>query len=126
MVNKAKKGEGEQMARESLYTGKAFKKFNEIISTEGKKFVDLKPAKFKFDIKSKKNGRINFIDNKSINMLGRILGCPLDKSAGLYLCKHNHDKIKKGEVLVTFYSESDKKLREAIRFFNENKPIGIK
>ena len=126
MVNKAKKGKGEQIAREILYSGKAFKKFEEIISAQGKKFIDLKPAKFRFDIKSKKNGKINFIDNKSINLLGRILGCPLDKAAGLYLYKHNRDKIKKGEVLVTFYSESDKKLKEAIRFFNENKPIGIK
>ena len=126
MVSKAKKGNGEQLARETLYSGKAFKKFEEIISAQGKKFIDLKPAKFRFDIKSKRNGKINFIDNKSINLLGRILGCPLDKSAGLYLYKHNQDKIKKGEILVTLYSESDKKLKEALRFFNENKPIGIK
>lgn len=125
MVGKAKKGQGEQLAREALYSGEAFKKFEEIISEQGRKLVDLKTARLKYELKSKKGGRIHFIDNKAINLLGRILGCPTDKAAGLYLYKHNGDEIKKGEPIATLYSESDKKLKEAIKFFNEANPVGV-
>lgn len=124
IAGKAEKGKGKQLAREALYSGKAFKKFDEIISAQGKKFVDFRPAKFKFEVKSKKNGKISFIDNKKINLLGRILGCPADKIAGLYLHKHVSDFVKKGEPLITLYAESDQKLKEAVRFYNESKPIG--
>jgi AMP phosphorylase len=126
MAGKAKKGKGEQLAREILYSGRAFKKFEEIISAQGRKFTDLKPAKFKYDLRSKSSGRISSTDNKAINLLGRILGCPSDKAAGLYLYRHNFEKVKKGDLLVTLYSESTKKLKEAIRFFEESKPISIK
>lgn len=126
MVGKAKKGHGEEVAREVLYSGRAFRKFNEIISAQGRKFIDLKPAKFKHEIKSPKNGKIISTDNRCINLLGRILGCPADKSAGLYLHRHNSDSVKKGEAVVTMYSESSKKLEEAVKFFKESRPIAIK
>ncbi|HLF53864.1 MAG TPA: AMP phosphorylase [Candidatus Nanoarchaeia archaeon] len=126
MVSKAKKGEGEQMAREALYSGRAFRKFEEIISAQGKRFIDLKPAKFKLDIRAKRSGKIFGIDNKAINLLGRILGCPVDKAAGLYIYCHNSDNVKKGDKLVTLYSESEKKLAEAAKFLSETKPIKIK
>ncbi len=125
MIGKAKKGRGEKLARETLDSGRALKKFEEIIQAQGRKRGGLKIAKFKQDIKSKSSGKICMINNKCINLLGRILGCPADKGAGLYLCKHNSDSIRKGEPLVTLYSESDKKLKEAIHFFNESKPIII-
>lgn len=123
MVEKAKKGRGEQLAKEILYSGRAFRKFEEILSAQGRKFIDLKPAKFRYDIRSKSNGKIHSIDNHAINLLGRILGCPSDKSAGLYIYKHANDRIRKGEIIVTLFAESGKKLKEAIRFFNESKPI---
>lgn len=123
-LSMAKKGEGEGMAREALYSGKAFKKFDEIMVAQGKKFIDFKPAKFKFEIKSKQNQQIKYINNKKINLLGRILGCPADKNAGLYLHKHVSDKVKKGEPLATLYAESERKMQQAIKFFGESKPIG--
>ncbi len=125
MVGKAKKGKGEALAREILYSGRAFRKFDEIISAQGKKYIDLKPAKFRFDIKSAHNGKIKSINNKTINTLGRILGCPIDKESGLYIYRHNGEIVKKGEAIVTLYSESEKKLKEAVKFFNEKKPVII-
>lgn len=126
MLNKAKKGKGNQRAREILYSGKAFRKFEEILYAQGRKYVDLKPAKFRHDIKAKKNGRINSINNKEINLLGRILGCPTDKTAGLYLYKHVQERVKKGEVLLSLYAESNKKLKEAIKFCSKSDVIKIR
>jgi AMP phosphorylase len=125
MTKKAKKGEGIQLARSLLESGKAFAKFKQIIKAQKGNLNRLKFAKYKKDIFMKKNGKIKEIDNKKITMLARIAGCPMDKSAGLYLYKHVGDKLSKGDKLITIYAESKPRLREAINFFSGQKPIKI-
>ena len=123
LTGKAEKGKGEKMALEILNSGKALKKFSEIIKAQGGTVDHLKPAKFKKNILANKNGAIKEIDNKKINSLARIAGSPLDKAAGLYLYKHVGEKIKKGEKILTIYSESKSRLKESLRFFHSQKPI---
>lgn len=123
MTKKAKKGKGKEMAEKILDSGRALKKFEEIISAQGKKKKTLKLAKFKHNILGKHSGKVKSTDNKLINHLARILGCPTDKAAGLYLYKHVNDKIKKGEKLLTLYSESKKKLNAGIKFYRQTRPI---
>lgn len=113
MVNKAQNGQGQTLAREILYSGRALKKFEEIISAQGRK-DSIQTAKFSCDIASDKSGKIKKIDNHSINLLARTLGCPVDKAAGIYLHKHKGDEVKKGQPLLAFYSESSRKLQEAM------------
>ena len=125
MCKKARKGEGVELAKEMLYTGKAFEKFKEIVKAQRGNLNGIKIAKFKKDILMKRNGEIKDIDNKKINSLARITGCPMDKSAGLYLYKHIGDKLEKGEKIITIYSESKSRLREAINFLTSKKPIKI-
>ncbi len=123
MTGKAKQGQGTAKAEEILFCGKAFKKFEQIINAQGGRIKALKPAKFKKDILTKNSGKIAEIDNKKINHLARIAGCPADKSAGLYLYAHIGDKLKKGSKLLTIYSESKPRLEEAISFYNSQEPI---
>ncbi|MCU0642418.1 MAG: thymidine phosphorylase family protein, partial [archaeon] len=126
MLSKAKKGKGEKLAQDILDSGKAYKKFCEIIEVQGRKNTVLKPAKFAQWIKSNSSGKITAIDNRCINLLGRILGCPVDKTSGIYLYKHVGDEVRKGEPVMTLYAESPKKLKEALSFLRESKPISIK
>ncbi len=113
-----------------LNSGKALEKFIEIINAQnGKKdfknkIEKLQLAKFKRIIKTKKRGKITEINNKKINSLCRILGTPETIGAGAYLHKHL-GKTKKGEVLITLYSESKTKMREALKFWKKQKPIII-
>ncbi len=125
MTNKAKKGEGISLAKSILDSGKAFAKFKQIITAQRGNLNRLKFGKYKKDIFMKKNTTIKEIDNKKITLLARIAGCPMDKSAGLYLYKHVGDKLNKGEKLITIYAESKPRLREAIEFFKTQKPIKI-
>ena len=76
-------------------------------------------------LKAKKSGKITSIDNKGINSLCRILGTPETKSAGTYLHKHI-GKIKKREPIITLYSESKSKMKDALKFIKKFKPIEIK
>ena len=123
---KAKKGRGYEKAKEILYSGKAFDKFKEIIEAQKEKIIDLKNFKYKKTILSKKTGKIKEINNKKINNLARVAGCPVDKFAGIYLYKHVGDKIKKGEKLLTLYAESKPRLNGALKFYYEKKSIKIK
>ncbi len=126
MTGKAKKGKGIELAKKILQSGKAFKKFQEIIKAQKGHLNNLKLGKFNKDIKAKKSGKIVEIDNKNINFLARVLGCPADKSAGIYIHKHLNDLVKNRETLLTFYAESEEKLKEALGFYKKIKPIGIK
>src|SRR4030042_5655609 len=110
MTKKAKKGDGVGLAENILNSGKAFAKFKQIIKAQKGNLDRLKYAKFKQDIFAKKSGTIKEIDNKKTTLLARIAGCPMDKSAGLYLYKHVKDKLSKGEKLLTIYAESKPRL----------------
>ena len=125
MTKKAKKGKGVVMAEELISSGKAFEKFKEIIKAQKGNLKKIKIAKFKKDIFAQKSGKIKEIHNKKINSLARVAGCPVDKSSGLFLYVHLKDKIKKGNKLLTIYSESKSRLEEAVKYYKEKKPIKI-
>ena len=126
MTEKAKKGKGIEMAKEILKSGKALKKFEEIIKAQEGDFSKIKFAQFKKDILSEKSGKVKDIHNKKINVAARFAGCPVDKSAGLYLYHKLGDKVEKGEKLITIYAESKSRLNSAINFFHKSKPIRIR
>ena len=140
ITGKAKKGQGFKFAREILYSGNAFKKFKQIIKAQKGKLnllddlikrakknnsINHWPTKFKKNILSYKSGKIIEINNKKINFLARITGCPVNKFAGLYLFHHVGDKIKKREKILTIYSESKSRLKHAVDFYKKEKPVKI-
>jgi AMP phosphorylase len=127
MTGKAGKNKGREKAYEILRSGKALKKFKKIIKAQKGEISDSRLALGEFfrEIKAGKSGKIIEIDNKKMNLLGRILGSPSDKSAGIYLHKHCAQKISSKEVLMTFYSESEDKMKEALKFYKKLKPVKI-
>lgn len=126
LTSKAGKGKGKNMAEKILQSGKAFKKFQEIIKAQKGHLNNLKLGPFSYEIKAGKSGKIIEIDNKKINFLARLLGCPADKSAGIYLHKHVNSKVKNKEKILTFYAESKQELKEAIKYYKKIKPVKIR
>lgn len=123
LAGKTKKGKGEELAKNILESGKAFDKFKEIVKFQkgNLDFDKIKLAKFKKDIKTTKSGKIKEINNKKLNSFARLLGCPSDKGAGIYLYVHANDKIKKGDKLLTIYSESRHRLKQAVDYYKKEK-----
>lgn len=123
--------DGEVKARETLESGRAYEKFKEIINTQnGKKDFEerikkLKLAKFSKTFIAPSDKQIRHISNKRINLLCRVLGAPQTKSAGVYLY-HGLGRVSNGEKIITLYSESEDKLKDALRYFNEFEPIVIR
>ena len=126
LAGKAKIGKGIAMAEKILYSGKAFEKFKQIVKVQHGNLNRIKYAKLKKDILVKKTGEIIEIDNRKMNNLAKTAGSPVDKSAGVYLYHHVGEKVKKGDKLVTIYSETKTRINEAIRFFHDVAPIKIR
>lgn len=130
LTRKAKPGQGLALAKQLLNSGKAYKKFKEIIEAQGGSLENLDRklafAKYKTEIEAKKQGKISAIGNKAISAIARAAGCPADKSAGLYLHKHVNAVVKKGETLLTIYAQTREKLGYAKKLCNNLQPIKIK
>lgn len=116
LSDKAKKGQGKKMAAEILKSGKAYKKFEEMIDAQGRKKNPLVPGKFTFDIKAYKNGKIIYINNKLISRYARMAGAPINIGAGMYIHKFIGDKVKKGEKLFTLYAENEGRLKNTLEY----------
>ncbi len=128
LCGQIKKGKGKEAARAILNSGKALDKFKEIILAQDGKVEPIevlkqKLGKHKHEIFSNKNSRVKEIDNKKINLIASIAGCPIDKGSGIYLNKSLDEKITKGDKLLTIYSDSELRLRNALEVCNKIKPI---
>jgi len=125
---RAKHGEGEKLARELLNSGKAFHKFREIIEAQHGKIPTMKEIEDRLGKQSKSilalsDSVVKEIDNKKMNIIANIAGSPMDKGSGLYLYKHVGEKVKKGEKLITIYSDSKARLENALQLYEKLKPI---
>ncbi|HBB02807.1 MAG: thymidine phosphorylase, thymidine phosphorylase [Candidatus Peregrinibacteria bacterium GW2011_GWF2_38_29] len=118
-TGKAKKGQGEKMAEEVLTSGKAYKKFMEIIEAQGKKHTKLEPGAYKFHVVSPCTGDVFSIANKQIAHIARIAGAPKDPSAGVYLYKKVGDRVLKNEPLYTIYAENEDRLNYAKKYLTD-------
>jgi len=115
----AKRKEGYLMAQRILESGLANTKFKTIIKLQGENKEKLKP-KYSLEIKVGGDVKVKEIDNKLISKLAFVLGAPKDKTAGMRLHKKVGDIVKKGEVVVTLYSNSNLRLKYAKNFFDDN------
>ena len=126
MTNKAKQGQGINLAKKILYSGRALEKFREIIKAQHGNLKRIKIGKFSEGIHSKKPGKVVAIDNRLISTLARLSGCPIDKGSGIYLHKHVGDSVKKGDKLMTLYAESKHRLNEAVLFAHSHNMIYVR
>lgn len=104
-------------AKQILETGFAYEKMKEIIKAQGGnpnlKPDQIKVGRFKYDYKAPKKGRIIEINNAKISKITRSAGAPQNKGSGVYLYKKLKDKVKRGEKVLTIYSENKEKLKFA-------------
>lgn len=112
-----------KIAKEILDSGKAYKKFLQIIESQKGNINLLKKLKYRFsyNVKSKYKLKIKHMDNELINRLARHAGCPEDKAAGVYIHKKKNDLIKKGEKIITILTTSKEKMKHAKNFYKKNK-----
>ncbi len=121
---------GVKKAGKILESGLAYAKMQDIIKAQGgdphTNPDKLKLGRYTYHARAAKSGKITDINTKSIARIARIAGAPLDKSAGIYLYKHEKDRVRKGDLLFTIYSESKEKLEFAKDVYHRFNCINIK
>jgi len=123
LVGKTKEGEGYNLARETIKSGKALEKFKEIIKAQdGNIFCseDVPIAKNKHIIINKSLGKIVDMDVALLTKIARLAGAPFDKEAGLILFCETGDELKVGDPIFEIYANNPDKLDQAIEFANAN------
>ena len=128
LCKKTKQGGGEKLARDILNSGKAFSKFKQIIEAQRGAVPSIRELEYRLgkhtkNILAVKDSVIKEINNKKMNVIANIAGSPMDKGSGIYLHKHVGEKVKKGERIMTIYSDSDARLKNALDLHDKLLPI---
>lgn len=127
MGGAAPKGGGKAMAVETLRSGKALLKLKEIIEAQGGdpkiSYKDINPGEHRGELLSPADGYVIEFDNKRIVEIARIAGAPLDIGAGVWIHRKKGEQVKKGEPLITIFSDKSWKLTNAIKTAEKDYPI---
>ncbi len=112
--------------KEAVDSGKAIEKLAELIDRQGgnKGVVNdyslFPQASIKFDYVSKKSGYIEAMKTDAIGIVSLELGAgretkesSIDYTAGIMFNKKTGDRVKKGDVIATFYTNKEEKLERA-------------
>lgn len=120
--------ECENMAKEAIQNGYALKKLIEMVEAQGGDIEYIKnpekfeKAKYSLELLVEDNieGYIESMDTEELGIASTMLGAGREKkddiidfSAGIILNKKVGDKIKKGDILCTLYTNNEKKLKDA-------------
>lgn len=109
--------DAKKRAYEILDSGFAYEKMKEIITAQGGNgsiSPDKIPVgKYSYTFRAKKSGRLKDLNNTAIAKIARVAGAPKDKGAGIYLYKHERERVKRGEKIFTIYAQSRAKLAYA-------------
>ncbi len=123
----ADRGMGHDVAEQVLDSGKAHKKFIEIIEAQGgdpKVTSDSIPrAPYSHTITAERGDIVYSIDSYNVGMMARAAGAPSDKMAGVVLHVDRGDELKKGDPILEIHSHSEGKLDEAIALMQTAAPI---
>lgn len=121
------------LAKESLTSGEALKKFYELIKGQGgdiSVFEDLDKfsgARYKIEVLSDRDGYVNSIDAEKIGLACNSLGAgrekiedTIDYGAGLVLSKKIGDFVKSGETLAVIQTNDKRKFKGVNRIIQES------
>jgi len=127
LSGKIEQGEGNNIAREILESGKAYDKFISICKAQGQ-FKEPLLAKYKYEVKAKAGGVIKTIDNRKLAKLAKLAGAPDNKASGIDFLSKIGTKVQKGDTLYVIYAEAEGELDYALEYLNieEDKIITIK
>jgi len=114
--NEVRGGEGYEVARNILDSGRALYKMEQIIAAQGKQDTVFELGHLTRDILSPGDGTVLEINNLVLARIARLAGAPMDKGAGVYLLKRIGDSVTKGEPLYRIYSQFPSDFQFACKF----------
>ena len=121
--------DGEALARKILASGKAHRKFLEIVEAQngnpGLRSSDLVPGSYSKDVHAKRSGYVQYIDNQCMVAIAKGAGAPFDAGAGIELFHKKGDFVAEGEPLFRIYAENQAKLDRAVDSARSRRPMKV-
>lgn len=115
-----------ELVREAVESGRAIKKFAELIEKQGGNaaviddYSVFPQVRHKFDFVAETSGYISHMKTDAIGVASLELGAGretkesiIDYAAGIYFNKKTGDKVEKGDVIATLYTNKEEKLPRA-------------
>lgn len=125
----AQPGQGKDMAKDILTSGKASKKMCEIIEMQGgnPKTLpeDIAVGQNRAELKAPCDGFVTNVSNNAITAIARAAGAPREKGAGVALRWKRGYKVKKNDVLLEIYAERSTKLNDAYSLALSLNPVTV-
>jgi AMP phosphorylase len=125
----AQPGQGKDVAKEILASGRALKKMHEIIEIQGGnpkiRPEDIAMGEYTAELKAPCDGFVTNVSNAAITAIARAAGAPQERGAGVALRWKRGYKVKKGDVLFEIYAERATKLKEAYNLALAMNPVTI-
>ncbi|MFQ6067964.1 MAG: AMP phosphorylase [Candidatus Bathyarchaeia archaeon] len=125
----AQPGQGKDLAKEILASGKALEKMREIIEIQGGdpkiRPEDIRLGQHTITLKAPCDGFVTNVSNAAITAIARAAGAPKEKGAGVALRWKRGYKVKKNDVLFEIYAERASKLNDAYNLALTMKPVTI-
>ncbi|KJS06229.1 MAG: thymidine phosphorylase [Gammaproteobacteria bacterium BRH_c0] len=113
-------GEGYDIARNILDSGRALAKMQHIINAQGKQSETFALGDLTHDIVAADSGLVVDIDNITLARVARLAGAPIDKGAGVLLLKKLGDRVAAGESLYRIYAQFPADFHFAVRHASEH------
>lgn len=128
LLDMAGKG-GKETALRLLKSGKAEQKLRQIIECQGGnpaiKPSDIAIGDKTFELKAEKAGTVLWLRNDILAEAAKRAGAPKDREAGIMLNAKLGTVVKKGDVLMTIYSNKTTKLSEAEKLVCNSDTIAV-
>lgn len=126
LANRGTMQECKDMVENAIASGKAYETLLKMVKAQGGKVEYLQntdlfeKARYSEQVKAETDGYIDRVDAEGYGISALILGAgrntkedKIDYSAGIVLSKKTGDKVAKGEVIATLYTNDKSKLKNA-------------
>jgi thymidine phosphorylase len=97
-------GDGFDIARDILDSGRALAKMQRIIEAQGRQERHFEPGHLVREVVAERAGTVIAIDNYQMARIARMAGAPMDKGAGVDLLRKLGDPVEKGEPLYRVHA----------------------
>jgi thymidine phosphorylase len=97
-------GDGFDIARDILDSGRALAKMQAIIDAQGRQSEHYQPGPLVREVCADRSGVVVSIDNYQMARIARLAGAPMDKGAGVDLLKKLGDRVEQGEPLYRVHA----------------------
>jgi thymidine phosphorylase len=122
MVGAAPPTEGYRLAQETLDSGGAASKLEEIIDAQGRRALPPE-APHRCVVPAPVDGRIGAIDCWGMAKIAKLAGAPANASAGIWILRTLGDVVRRGEPLFEIHAQTETQLQFALEYAETHRDV---